>query len=150
MKKNIATLLLLIATQLIFAAENKPEERNLQGLADETAISKFCNEFMKKALEGDFQKAFSLTKAIWPIEEKSIAKLESKVYEQMPFVKKEYGQALNYQFLEKKEKLGIVSKWVFIIKHEKHLIRWVFVFYKPEDTWYLNHLSFDDKIQKVF
>lgn len=56
-----------------------------------------------------------------------------------------YGAILGYE-LTKEEKFGSsVVRLVYILKSERAPTIWEFYFYKPKDSWFLVHVTFNDQ-----
>jgi hypothetical protein len=43
-----------------------------------------------------------------------------------------------------------ILKLVYVVRREKHIIRWQFIYYKAAADWKLDAISFDDDIGGVF
>lgn len=41
-------------------------------------------------------------------------------------------------------------KTTYIGKFERHIVRWVFTFYRPKDQWMVNAITWDDDIDALF
>ena len=43
-----------------------------------------------------------------------------------------------------------ILRIAYIETFERHIIRWVFTFYRPEDRWVVNGVTWDDDIDALF
>jgi hypothetical protein len=60
-----------------------------------------------------------------------------------------YGKLLGYEFI-KEEKFGnSVTRILYILKSEKGPTIWEFYFYKPENSWFLANVVFNDQFQML-
>lgn len=77
------------------------------------------------------------------------ASLESAKF-QWPAVLARFGNPIGHEFICEKGAGQSVFRIIQIVKFEKHVARFTFLFYKPQDEWVLNTYNFDDKIQSLF
>jgi len=58
-----------------------------------------------------------------------------------------YGKILGFEKV-REEKFGIsIVRLVYILKSEKAPTIWEFYFYKPQTSWFLGHILFNDQFQ---
>jgi len=109
-----------------------------------------CELFMLKLVNDGVKQAFSELKPYFPIPGTELSMLEMQTYQQIELVKGRYGKVIGYSFVEEQIVSDTVLRFVYLQKFENHAIRWMFYFYKPEETWIFNEFYFDDKIREFF
>ena len=109
-----------------------------------------CELFMLKLVNDTVQDAFNELQPYFPIPETEFAMLEMQTYQQLDLVKSRYGTILGYSLVEEQTISDTVLRFVYLLRFERHAIRWMFYFYKPDDTWFFNEFYFDDKIREFF
>lgn len=145
--KTKITLMLLIVLILSFS---------LNVVADDLGFSKqeqtrdFCENFLSFMVEEEIERAFDLVENEWPFSISEIQNLESSTIKQLNSVKSRYGEIVGYELIEEEKIKDSFIKYTYVMKYEKHIIRWKFIFYKPESSWILNTFNFDDSINKLF
>lgn len=145
--KTKLTLLLIMIFILIFSLNTVAEGI---GFEQQGQTKEFCDDFLTLMIEGDIEKAFDMIGKEWPFSISEIQSLESSTIKQLDSVKGRYGKILGYELIKEEKIKESFLKYTYIMKYEKHIIRWKFIFYKPEDKWLLNSFNFDDSINELF
>lgn len=141
------TLMLIIIFILSFSLNAVAGEI---GFSNQEETKDFCNRFLTFMVEEDVEKAFDVVEDEWPFSITEIQNLESSTMKQLDSVKGRYGNILGYELIKEELTKDTFLKYTYVMKYEKHIIRWKFIFYKPEDIWVLNSFNFDDSINKLF
>ena len=58
--------------------------------------------------------------------------------------------AIGYVLISRENIKDTILKRVYVVKYERHLIRWSFIFYKPYSSWILDYFNYDDAIEALF
>ncbi len=145
--KTKLSLILIIVLILSFSHNVVADE---MGFAKQEQTRDFCNSFLASMVEEDIEKAFDMVENEWPFSISEIQSLESSTIKQLDSVKGRYGKILGYELIKEEKIKDSFIKYTYVMKYEKHIIRWKFIFYKPEDRWILNTFNFDDSINKLF
>jgi len=120
------------------------------GLKTEEETRKYADSIVAKAGEGETKEAFELTKKHWPLSPDEIDNLAYQTESQLKMAKARFGDMIGHEFIME-EKIGkSFVRYQYIVKFEKHAVRWMLIFYKPKDEWVLNMVSWDDQIQLLF
>ncbi len=61
-----------------------------------------------------------------------------------------FGESLGYTFVRQENVEDALLRLTYMELTERHVLRWVFLFYKPDDTWTLNSVEWDDSIGELF
>ena len=145
--KTKLSLMLIIVLVLSFSVH---VVANDLGFANKEQTKDFCDDFLTYMVEENIEKAFDKVKNEWPFSISEIQSLESSTIKQLDSVKGRFGEILGYELITEEELKDTFIKYTYVMKYEKHIIRWKFIFYKPEDRWILNTFNFDDSINKLF
>ena len=86
--------------------------------------------------------------AIVPESEFEVAIEQARI--QFPSLLARVGNPIGHEFICEKEAGQSFYKVIQVVKYEKHMVRFRFVFYKPKDYWVLNTYYFDDRIEALF
>ena len=81
----------------------------------------------------------------WPLPKEEIQNLGYQTKTQMGMVGDRFGQSLGAEHVETIPAGESLVRHVFLIKHEKHALKFSCVFYKPKNTWFVNTIHWDDK-----
>ena len=57
------------------------------------------------------------------------------------FVEERFGHPCGYRLVKEEVVPEVCLRYTYVIKYEKHLVRWQFVFYKAKDRWQLKKLN---------
>ena len=98
----------------------------------------------------DFDAAFGGIKIFFPIPEDEFNNLVTQTKNQFQMVKNRFETTIGYELFKKESIKDLMVKYTYIMKFEKHIIRWMFIFYKPTQGWLLNWFHWDDKIDALF
>lgn len=120
------------------------------GFSNQEQTKDFCDRFLTLMVEEDIEKAFNIVEEQWPFAIAEIQRLESSTIKQLDSVKGRYGNILGYELVKEEKIKDTFVKYIYVMKYEKHIIRWKFIFYKPDDSWILNSFNFDDSINELF
>ncbi len=145
--KTKLTLFLIMTFVLIITFNTAAEDI---GFAQRSQTKDFCDSFLNLMVEEDIEQAFDMVEKEWPFSISEIQSLESSTIKQLDSIKGRFGKILGYELIKEDKIKESFIKYTYVMKYEKHIIRWKFIFYKPEDKWILNSLNFDDSINKLF
>ena len=109
-----------------------------------------CEEFMKLAGVGKVDEALERMEPYWVFPTCEWTQLQLQTTEQMALVEPRFGKTLGYKLVREEMVKDTILRFTYIQKQERHLIRWKFVFYKPNEKWLLNTLSWDDELEVLF
>ena len=145
--KTKLTLFLIMTFVLIITFNTAAEDI---GFTQQSQTQDFCDSFLNLMVEEDIEQAFDMVEKEWPFSISEIQSLESSTIKQLDSIKGRFGKILGYELIKEDKIKESFIKYTYVMKYEKHIIRWKFIFYKPEDKWILNSLNFDDSINKLF
>ncbi len=114
------------------------------------AVRVKVEEFMKLVGVDEVDEAFQILKPYWIFPENEWTQLQIETSQDMAMIEPRFGQTLGYDFIREEIVKDTVLRLTYIQKRERHLIRWIFVFYKPYDRWILNALLWDDELEALF
>jgi len=86
----------------------------------------------------------------WPLNAVEIQNLANQTTTQWPMIKGRFGPSISTEFISESKVGESLARFVYLQKFKNHAIRWVFIFYKPEEKWVINSFSFDDQLHQQF
>jgi len=107
-------------------------------------------EFMKLAGAGKVDEALERMEPYWVFSATEWTQVQLQTTKQMALVEPRFGKTLGYELVREEMVKDTILRLTYIQKQERHLIRWKFVFYKPDDKWLLNVLAWDDELEALF
>lgn len=107
-------------------------------------------EFMELVGVDEVDEAFQILKPYWLFPENEWTQLQIETSQKMTMIEPRYGQTLGYDFVREEIVKDTVLRLIYIQKRERHLIRWRFIFYKPNNMWILNACEWDDELEALF
>jgi len=113
-------------------------------------IDNFIKEIIPNLINNNDKKVFNELKPYWPIPEVEIDSLVNQLDLQEPMIAKRFGKSLSMEFIKSESIGNSLYKITYLRKYEAHAMRWVFLFYKPSDIWYVNSVSTDDKLLELY
>ncbi len=145
MIKRLTTLLTACLLSLTYAGI--ANAKDLRSPNDTKVISeKMVGHFIKK----EFTEGMAIAKPHWPLPQVELDNLIKKIEKQWPIVDKRFGQAINYE-LVREQKIGdSFIRYYYLHKFKNHAIYWKITFYKPENEWVVNGVSFKDNLDILY
>jgi len=138
--KNIILFTLLILSNAVIAKDFKSENDT----------RKFADYFMNYIVKEKITKAFETAKPNWPIPTVEIDGLVNTIQQQWPIVSKRFGESIESEFI-RKERIGkSFLRYYYLHKFSNHAMYWKLDFYKPNKTWKINTVVFQDKLDILF
>ncbi|MCG8565684.1 MAG: hypothetical protein MI747_11455 [Desulfobacterales bacterium] len=121
-----------------------------QGFERVSDIRAFCDEFMDQIVRADFQAAFDSTKSFWPVPEVEVDGIVNQVKQQWPLMENRFGSSLGAEWIRGKRIGASFLRYYFLHKFEKHAIQWQMDFYKPQDYWIINGITFEVDLNPLY
>jgi len=139
MKKIFGIVVCLMFTNLIA----KP-------ITDVKGTKELCGKAAMEFGKGNYKESFNLTKpySVVPSEE-----LDNAAYQTENALKRlssRFGKPIGSEFLKTEVAGSSVLKHTYIGKFENTAARYMCIFYKAEDKWNLQGVSWDDKLFLLF
>jgi len=119
-------------------------------LKDKEAARELAKKVMEKIADGDTEGGVSLVKPYFIIPDHEFAGMLNSIRMQAPAIEQRFGKTIGTEFVALEEAGDSLMLIMYMQKFEKHVMRWKFYFYKPNDAWVLNTFNTDDQIQLMF
>lgn len=111
---------------------------------------KICNKAMSLFSQNKVKEGYDVFVPYWPLPESEITALVYQTESQWGAVQARFGDNAGYEFIETQRVGKSLIRHIYLQKFMNHSLRWQFTFYKPDDKWRVNSLTFDDKIGELF
>jgi hypothetical protein len=142
---------LFLASCLLLPAANKSDTQGAPALRTEGDITDLCENALSHIVDGDIAKGIAaLRPYALSISKSDMDSLENQLLGQADTIRESYGDPIGYVLISKANLKDTVLRVVYVVKYERHLIRWTFIFYKPYDSWILDFFNYDDSIEDLF
>ena len=140
MKIMICFLLVVSANSQVWAAT----------LPDKDAAKELAARVMDMVGKGKTAEALLKMKPYMIIPDAEFEVMRDQLASQAPMIDKRFGRSIGSEFIKIHEVGKSLMSVLYIQKFEKHIMRWVFYFYRPKNGWILNTFSTDDNIKQLF
>ena len=108
------------------------------------------NKIMQHFIKAEFVKGLDLAKAHWPLPPVEIDGLANQINTQWSVVQQRFGKPTGMELI-KEERLGkSFVRFYYLHKFENHAIYWRFTYYKPNNVWKINGITFKDDLDLLF
>jgi len=114
------------------------------------ATKQACAEAAEKFASNQPDFAYSALMPYWPLPEEEIQNLGYQTKAQLAMVGDRFGAMIGAEHVKTTIAGQSLVKHVFLIKREKHAMRFSCVFYRPGKDWLVNAVVWDDKPQNLF
>lgn len=120
------------------------------GLSTESEAKKLCDKSSYQFGQGQIKESFNTLKQHWPLPEEEITNLIYKTESQLQMVGSRFGTVLGSDFINTKKVGNSFVKYTYVIKYQNHALRYMCIFYKPQNLWVLNSVLWDDETKQLF
>jgi len=127
-----------------------PQFSNAASLKTEEDTLRTCQESAELFSKAKYAEAFNLWVPHWAFPKQELKSLAAKTISIMGQANSRFGKPLAAEFLYTESKGDSLQRHMFLIKHEKHALRFSCLVYKPDDKWFVNSVKWDDKITLFF
>ena len=121
-----------------------------QTIASTDEVRALTQRAMERVVAGNVDELFDMLSPYWPIPENEITGLRLQTLKQRNLVRQRFGANDGIARVDERLVADSILRITYIEKFERHIIRWVFTFYKPEDRWVVNGVNWDDDIDALF
>ena len=137
---------LIITVLFLFMAQSASAEP----LKDIQETKLLSDRIMQYFLKDEFVEGLDLAKSHWPLPPVEIDGLANNINTQWSVVRQRFGKPTGLELL-KEERLGeSFVRFYYLHKFENHAIYWRFTYYKPDNIWKINGITFKDDLDFLF
>jgi hypothetical protein len=151
MRKGRLLPALILGSALLLTGANRSAPQTPPALRTEGDIQDLCENALSHIVDGDVAQGIAILRPYaLSISKSDMDSLEGQLLGQADTIKESYGDPIGYVLISRVNLKDTVLKTVYVVKYERHLIRWTFIFYKPSDSWILDFFNYDDSIEDLF
>ena len=136
--------------QVLLLAIAMPSVGLTDGLTNIEATKQMCAQAAAKFASAEPENAYTALVPYWPLAKEEIQNLGYQTKTQLGMVGDRFGAPIGAEHVKTTLAGQSLVKHVFLIKHEKHAMRFSCVFYKPKNEWLVNAVVWDDKPHNLF
>lgn len=141
---------LIVAYLVCFWALPQNISADIKMLKERKDTQWLCDLFMLKLTELDANEAFLTLRPYSTMAEEDFAQYAEQANTIIETVKPDYGKIVGYVLLEEKSVKDIVLRYTYLLKFERHALRWTFFFYRSDSAWIFNEFNVDNKLHELF
>ncbi len=119
-------------------------------LATPEQTKAICGEAASKFGDNDSDAAFALLGKHWTLPAEEVTNLAYQTKSQLGMVAGRFGAPIGAEHVRTSMAGQSYLSHVFLIKYENHALRFTCTFYRPRETWVVNAVLWDDKVQQLF
>lgn len=116
-------------------------------VAETRALS---DKIMGSVATGDYKTAFATAALHWPMPKEEIDALRAKTDERLKMVQPRFGTLLGSEFVSTQAAGASLIRYDYIQKFSNHAVHWTIVFYRPQKTWMINVIVWEDSLKDIF
>ncbi len=113
-------------------------------------VVNLCNRFMDAIYLGEVNEAFELLEPYFPNSEESFPVLKEKTWKKLRYVDLKIGRMLGYDLVRQDVHGGRIGRFVYVTRYDDYMFQWTFIMMKPDKTWKVKSVSWDEKIKEIF
>ena len=111
---------------------------------------KLCMTAVSHLSTGNVDQSFNTLKAFWPMPAAELDNLAYQTRSQLNMVASRFGKPIGIDYIRTQKAGSSFLKHTYIVKYEKHALRYLCVFYKPKNNWLVNSVVWDDETSSLF
>ncbi len=147
MKLPISLLFSVLLSLSFFSLTGIAHAKELKNQIDTKALAdKMVDHFIKK----EFTEGMAVAKPHWPLPQIELDNLIKTIEKQWPIVDQRFGQAVGQEMVDKQKIGDSFLRYYYLHKFKNHAIYWKITFYKPDDNWLVNGVSFKDNLDILY
>ncbi len=146
--KRLGAVLLLCAACICSAGSARADE--VVPLQTPEAAMEVTEKIMARVSEGDLEGALRMMRPYFRIPDAEFNILLEQSKMQIPAISSRFGTPLDHELIERRFIGKSLMMIIHLQKYKFHAMRWEFLFYNPDGSWYINSFNFDDKIKELF
>ena len=123
---------------------------NAASIANVESTKELCQKAAAAFGSGDAKKSFEILKPYWPLPAEELDNLAYQTESQLKMVASRFGAILGSDFVGTKIAGDSFVQHTYVVKFEKHAVRYICMFYKPKSEWVVNGVHWDDKTALLF
>lgn len=150
MKKRLLGFTALLLLMVLQQQPNDLMGQDPAGLGAKEEARKICDDFLQHINKSDVKAALKSIKPYISVPEKDFSEVIDEVVRQRTEMAKRFGKTLSIEFLQEESVKDTLLKYTYMEKYQIHVIRWSFIFYKPQEKWLLNSFYWDENIRVFF
>jgi hypothetical protein len=144
-------LILVPGSTPLLSAATLSDPKTPAALRTEADVLNLCENALSNIVNGEMAKGIAMLRPYaLSISKEDVDSLENQLVGQAVTIQASYGDAIGFVLISKENLKDTILKAVYVVKYERHLIRWTFIFYKPYDSWILDYFNYDDSIADLF
>ena len=110
-----------------------------------------CEEALRSIAKGDLQEGFAVFRKhqLRPPTDEEWESVVRGVAQQVQLASAKLGKPLGYEWVRESKVNGSLRKYIYLVKYERDVQRWVFVFYRPDKAWRLFRVDWDQNVDAI-
>ena len=119
-------------------------------LATTDETNAICEAAAAKLAAGDSDQAFKLLEPYWPLPKEELKNLAYQTTSQLAMVAGRFGAPIGSEHVSTKQAGSSFVQHVYIVKYDRHALRFTCRFYRPAKDWIVNSVTWDDQTGSLF
>ena len=115
---------------------------------DETRA--LCEQAAQSFSEGDYEATFNVLRPFWPLPTQEIDNLTYQTASQAQILAGRFGEPVGTDYASTSTAGDSFVRHIYLVKFERHAVRFICVFYKPDENWLVNQINWDDQTALLF
>ncbi len=137
---------LLTVLVLLFVVQSV----NADGLKSEAETKAMSDKIMQHFVKEEFKTGLGIAKTYWPLPVVEIDSLANTINTQWGIVRNRYGNPTGTEFIRQESIGKSFLRYYYLHKFENHAIYWRFTFFKPNNVWKVNGITYKDELDFLF
>lgn len=119
-------------------------------LKDVSETKSLSHKIMQHFRKAEFVNGLSLAKSYWPLPPVEIDGLANQINTQWSVVEQRFGVPTGIELIREERLADSFVRYYYLLKFENHAIYWKFTYYKPNEEWKINGITFQDDLDFLF
>jgi len=123
---------------------------NAETLQTSQQTKDVCANAVESFSKNQVDESFNILRPYWPLPKEELDNLSYQTKTQLATVSGRFGSSIGSDFIKSQEAGASFIQHTYVVKFEKHALRFVCLFYKPKQDWVVNAVYWDDQTPMLF
>jgi len=123
---------------------------NAEALQTLEQTKNLCSNAVESLSKNQVSESFDILRPHWPMPKEELDNLSYQTKTQLATVSSRFGNMIGSDFIKTQEAGSSFIQHTYVVKYEKHALRYVCLFYKPKQEWVVNAVYWDDQTPMLF
>jgi hypothetical protein len=145
--KQFREMIILFLIGSMFSVSFADEQPTLETLKQTKSMA---DHAMADFALGKIKSGYHRLRPYWHIPDSEIDTAAERTEATIDLAISRYGKVIGHEFIKEDKVKDFLVQYTYVLKFERHVLRWMFIFYMPKQTWMFSSVVSDDRANLLF